>query len=268
MPKFTCLFLLLAVGALAHPARAQVDPWEFEVYAAQTLGKGMLELEALNSFVAQGPDLGYSGTAGGEIPSNQMYRGALEATYGLTDNLEAAAYINTAHPNAEGMQYAGSKLRLRGSLFEQGELPVDLGWYLELEWNNTPQFDDEQLELELKPIVSKDLGPFSVALNPKFVKVLVGPGNSEGVEFGYSAAAYYRWTRWISPGIEFYGGIGLMDQIDPGREQQHYVFPVLRGELPGGIEYNLGPGFGLTPGSDHVIAKFNIELERFIGALF
>jgi len=43
---------------------------------------------------------------------------------------------------------------------------------------------------------------------------------------------------------------------------------VLRGELPGGIEYNFGPGFGLTPGSDHVIAKVNIELERFVGTLF
>ncbi|MGC1191806.1 MAG: hypothetical protein WA861_14530 [Candidatus Binatus sp.] len=40
------------------------------------------------------------------------------------------------------------------------------------------------------------------------------------------------------------------------------------GELPHGIEYNLGPGFGLTRGSDHVIVKFNLELERFVGAIF
>ncbi len=30
----------------------------------------------------------------------------------------------------------------------------------------------------------------------------------------------------------------------------------------------VGPGFGLTRGSDHVIMKFNVELERFVGALF
>jgi len=268
MSKPPSLLLVLVLCALTQPAHAQVDPWEFEVYPAQTVGKGMLELEALNSFVAQGPDHGYSGTASGDIPSNQMYRGALEVTYGLLDKLEAAAYVNIADPKDEGIQYAGSKYRLRGSLFEQGEMPVDLGWYVELAWFNTPQFDDQKLELELKPIVSKDLGPFSVALNPKFEKVLSGPGSSEGFEFGYAASVSYRWKRWLSPGVEFYGGIGLVDQIDPGNEQQHYVFPVLRGELPGGIEYNFGPGFGLTPGSDHVIAKFNIELERFIGALF
>ena len=35
-----------------------------------------------------------------------------------------------------------------------------------------------------------------------------------------------------------------------------------------GIEYNVGSGFGLTRGSDHGIMKFNIELERFVGAIF
>ena len=39
------------------------------------------------------------------------------------------------------------------------------------------------------------------------------------------------------------------------------------GELPHGIEYNFGPGFGLTRGSDHVIMKFNVELEHFVGAI-
>jgi len=43
---------------------------------------------------------------------------------------------------------------------------------------------------------------------------------------------------------------------------------VLKGAFPGGIEYSLGPGIGLTRGSDRVITKFNLELERFIGSLF
>jgi hypothetical protein len=51
-------------------------------------------------------------------------------------------------------------------------------------------------------------------------------------------------------------------------EQEHYIFPVVWGELPHGVEYNVGPGFGLTGGSDRVIVKFNLELERFVGAIF
>ena len=34
------------------------------------------------------------------------------------------------------------------------------------------------------------------------------------------------------------------------------------------VEYNLGPGFGLTRGSQNVLVKFNFELERFVRALF
>ena len=72
--------------------------------------------------------------------------------------------------------------------------------------------------------------------------------------------------RALSPGIEFYGAIGMIKHPDPSREQQHYIFPVVRGEWRG-IEYSFGPGFGLTHGSDRTIVKFNVALEKFIGAL-
>ena len=263
--------ILLALGALliAADAFAQVDPFEFEVYPYQTVGKGMVELESLNSFVPSGHNHGDDGTSAGDFASQAMYRTAFELTYGFTDHIEGAAYLNLAHPNADSFQYAGSKYRLRGSLFEQGEMPVDLGWYLEREWLRTPQFDDNQLELELKPIIEKDFRRFEIDLNPIFEKpVFVGPNKNKGFEFGYTAGVYYNWLRKISPGLEFYGGIGLIDDTDPLHAQQHYIFPVLKGELPGGIEYNVGPGIGLTRGSDRVILKCNLELEHFVGALF
>ncbi len=261
--------LAAALLLIAASASAQVDPWEFEVYPYQTVGKGMVELESLNSFVPSGHNQGHDGTSSGDFESQAMYRTAFELTYGFTDHVEGAAYLNLAHPNAESFQYAGSKFRVRGSLFEQGELPVDLGWYLELEWHRTPQFDDNQLEVELKPIIEKDFKRFEIDLNPKFEKaVFVGPNKNKGLEFGYTAGIYYNYLKEISPGLEFYGGIGLIDDNDPLQTQQHYIFPVLRGELPGGIEYSVGPGIGLTRGSDRVITKLNLELEHFVGALF
>lgn len=257
------------IAIFAPAAWAQVDPFEFEVYPYQTIGKGVAELESLNSFIPDGHTEGDAGTSSGEFPSDQMYRPALELTYGFTDKIEGAAYLNLAHPNGSSLQYAGSKYRLRGSLFEQGQLPADLGWYVELEWNRTPQFDESELELEIKPIIEKDIGRLEIDLNPKFVKaIFVGPDKNKGFEFGYAAGTYYNYSRWISPGVEFYGGIGLIDDIDTLHDQQHYIFPVVRGELGAGIEYNVGPGIGLTRGSDQVIVKANLELERFIGTLF
>jgi hypothetical protein len=197
-----------------------------------------------------------------------MWNNSYELTYGLTDRIEAAVYLNLVKPGGHGLQWAGDKFRLRGRLFEQGALPVDLGWYLELEWHKAPQFDDAVRELEFRPILEKDIGRLSVLVNPKFEKVLAGAGHNQGVEFGYVAGLRYRWIRRLSPALEFYGGTGLIDQPDPIREQQHYIFPAIWGELPRGIEYNFGVGYGLTRGSDHLIVKFNLELERFVGAIF
>ena len=250
-------------------ARAQVDPFEFEVYPYATESRGMIELETDNAVVANGHDQAGTGTNhAGTFPSQGLWYSGEEITYGLTDRIEAAAYVNFAQPSGHGFWWAGDKFRLRGRLFDEERLPVDLGWYTELEWHKTPQFDDADLELELKPIIEKDFGRLSLILNPLFEKTLYGRGHDQGFEFGYRNGVYYRWLRSLSPGIEFYGGVGLIDDSDPLADQQHYIFPVLWGQLPHGIEYNLGPGFGLTPGSDHVLMKFNVELERFIGAIF
>jgi len=257
--------ILIAAGA----ARAQVDPFEFEVYPYQTEGMGVVEMESLNSFVPKGHSTGEDGTSSGNFASNEMYRTSFELTYGLTDKVEAAAYLSLAHPNGASFQYAGSKFRLRGSLFEQGQLPVDLGWYIELEWHRVPQFDDNQLELELRPIITKQFGRLEFDVNPIFEKaIFTGPNKNHGFEFGYASGMYYNYWRWMSPGLEFYGGIGLIDDSDPLHQQPHYIFPVIRGDLPGGIEYNFGVGIGLTRGSDQLIPKLNIELERFVGSLF
>ncbi|MFZ0890380.1 MAG: hypothetical protein WA005_18220 [Candidatus Binataceae bacterium] len=247
---------------------AQVDPWEFEVYPYATEPRGMIELETDNAVIANGHSEGGNGTAAGTFRSQGMWYNGYELTYGFTDRIEAAAYLNLAQPSGKGLWWAGDKFRLRGRLSDEERLPVNLGWYVELEWHKTPQFDDADLELELKPIIEKDFGPFSLVANPVFEKVLAGTGHNQGFEFGYRDGAYYRWMRYLSPGVEFYGGAGLMDGLDPVSEQQHYIFPVLWGELPHGIEYNFGPGFGLTRGSDHVVMKFNLELERLIGAIF
>jgi hypothetical protein len=260
--------VIFTIVILANQARAQVDPWEFEVYPYATEDRGVIEFETDNAVVPNGHDKGGNGTAAGTYPSQGMWYDQYEITYGLTDRIEAAAYLNMAGPSDNGYHIAGSDFRLHGRLLKQGRLPVDLGWYVELEWRKTPQFDKDPLDLELRPIIQKNIGHWSILLNPQFEKgIFEGPNKNKGFEFGYSAGVYYRWLRYLSPGVEWYGGIGQIDDNDP-LHQQHYIFPVIRGKLPHGIEYNLGPGFGLTRGSDHVIIKFNVSFERFVGTLF
>ena len=263
----------IAVGFLivflwGRRAAGQVDPWEFEVLPYATEQRGMVELETNNAVIANGHSQGGNGTATGTFRSQGMWYNADELTYGLTDRIETAAYLTFAEPEGHGLWWAGNKLHLRGMLCKHAALPIDLGWYTALEWHKTQQFDNADLILELKPILEKDLGRLSLVANPVFEKVLLGNGHDQGFAFGYRNGAYYTWMPWLSPGIEFYGGIGLIDDSDPLSRQQHYIFPVIQGELLEGFEYNAGPGFGLTRGSDHVIIKFNFALESVVGAIF
>jgi hypothetical protein len=269
-PRPFLLLSLLILVPLLKPsiARPQVDPWEFEVYPYATQGRGVVELETSNAVVADGFSQPDKGTGGPRFASQSSWYNGNEFTYGLTDRVEAAVYADFSLISGHGIQWSGSKYRLRGRLFDPGVLPIDIGWYAELEYNAVPQFDDTSLELELRPIVEKDIGPFSFCFNPKFEKPLLGPEQDNGWNFGYATGAYYRFQRYFSPGIEFFGGVGNIDNNDPLNTQQHYIFPVIWGNLPYGIEYNLGPGFGLTGGSDRVLVKFNVGLERFIGAIF
>jgi hypothetical protein len=272
MERFASFLALTSVFAMAlapgNRGFAQVDPWEFEVYPYATVQRGVIELETDNAVIPNGHSQSGSGTAKGTYPSQGRWYNAYEMTYGLTDRIETAAYLNMTLADSHGYWWGGDKVRLRGRLFDEDTLPINLGWYAELEWHKTPQFDDADLELEVKPIIEKDFGRLSLILNPVFEKPLYGRGHDQGFEFGYRNAAYYRWMRYLSAGVEFYGAVGLIDDNNPIRDQQHYIFPVIWGELPHGIEYNVGPGFGLTPGSDRVLVKFNLEIERFVGALF
>src|SRR5207245_1559435 len=119
---------------------------------------------------------------------------------------------------------------------------------------------ESDLELEFRPIVSRDLGRFSVDLNPSFELPTVSR-ERRTLEFNYGARVYYRLSRDFVPGIEFFGDIGQIRRPDAAREQEHYVFPVLYGRLARGLKFVAGPGFGLTRASDPVLLKLGIEYE-------
>ena len=56
----------------------------------------MAELETDNAVIANGHSAGGEGTAAGTFRSQGMWYNQYELTYGLTDRIEAAAYLNMA----------------------------------------------------------------------------------------------------------------------------------------------------------------------------
>ena len=242
---------LIAALLSATPADA-LNFFELEVYPATTEGQGVHEIENLTTFVGNG-----RAEAGAETPRHRLLRTSLEYNYGLTDRIDVAAYLDLQRPNGQDVEYAGSRARARGAVWEKGRFPVDLGWYLEAE---IPHDDESQLELEFRPILSRDIGRFSLDLNPVFELPTVSE-ERRTLGFNYAARVYYRLSRDFYPGVEFFGGIGQIRAIDSSREQEHYVFPVLYGRLARSFKFVAGPGFGVTRSSDPVVLKVGIEYE-------
>src|SRR5204863_236260 len=196
-------------------------------------------------------------SGGCERRRHRLLRTTVEYNYGLTDKIDVAAYTDLARENGDELEYAGSRVRARGALFEKGRYPLDLGWYVEAE---IPHRGESDLELEFRPILSRDLGRFSVDLNPSFELPTVTE-ERRTLEFNYGARVYYRLSRDFVPGIEFFGAIGQIRRPDAAREQEHYVVPVLYGQLARGLKFVAGPGVGPTRASDPVILRLGVEYE-------
>ncbi len=257
------LSVVLGCGLLmlqAQQTEADVDPFEFQVYPYRTQGKGVFDPQLLSSYIAVGHGLGQGGTSP-TYASQSMQRYAMEFEYGVTDKIDFAYYLNLARPDAADLQYAGSKFRFRGRLFEQGELPVDLGWYSEVEWWSS-QFDDDQIEAEIMSTMQKDVGKWSFIVNaPDIEKVLVGASRQAVFEIGWRGEASYQWSEGTRLGLQVYGSPGEVNAATPLSQQQHYVVPTVHTVLFDTFRSSLGLGFGLTPGSDLFLIKATIHFD-------
>jgi len=258
--RMTIGIILAAVALLfggARPASA-LNFFELEVYPATTEGKGLHEIESHSTFVANGRKPSEEELAGEDATRHHLFRTSLEYNYGLTDKIDVAAYLDTQWESGRSPEYAGCRFRARGAFFDKGQMPVDLGWYFEVE---VPELDDAKVELEWRPIVSKDIGRFTIDLDPSFELPVLTRTETRSFEFNYGAHVVYRLNEYIQPAIEFFGDIGHIKDTDPSREQEHYIFPMVFGRIAQGLYFQAGPGFGITPASDKVILRARFEYE-------
>lgn len=257
----TTLSLLLISAALlpfSTTVMAGVDPYEFQVYGYATKGKGNLDPELLSSFIAAGHKQGDGGSSP-TYASQNLLRTALELEYGLTDKVDFAYYLNMVRPDGGDLDYAGSKFRFRGRFAEAGELPVDLGWYGEVEWWSS-KVNDDQVELEFMATLQKDIGNWTFIVNaPDIEKVIVGESRKAVFEIGWRGEASYRFSDGTRFGVQVYGSPGQVNDVTPVGQQQHYLVPTLHTVIFNAMPSSFGLGFGLTEGSDLFFLKANLH---------
>lgn len=244
-----CTLALVSSIAVTTPAHA-LNYFDLSVYGYDTLKKGERLIENKTNYT-------YDGTDAASEDNDGLLRSTVEFAYGITDKTEVAAYLDFSNPDDGGWHHDADRLRVRTSLFEKGQLPVDLGLYGELEF---PRNEDNNVELEVRAIIEKDFGKWALLLNPKFTKVINGVDSGEPWGLQYAASVVYKLNETVQPRLDLFGDFGPINNFADSDEQVHLISPFVDVKLAKGFAVGVGVAFGVTDASESLI-RTKIEWE-------
>ena len=239
--------MLLASAMSAHA----VD--EIQVYNADIakVGQWTMQLHLNYAFIGRKePDF-----PGGLIP-NHALNGTPEWAYGITDWWEMGFYAPFA-VDQERTPYSNViKLRELFVIPHAAEREFFYGVNFEFSYA-MPQFSDTQWNIEIRPIVGVRKGDYEFIVNPI---VDIGFGQNGGAVFAPAARFARKLGENLSVGVEYYTDLGPLQNFVPLNEQQHNLYAVVDFTV-GRFDVNAGVGYGLTPGSDRLMAKIIIGTD-------
>ena len=85
-------------------------------------------------------------------------------------------------------------------------------------------------------------------------------GLSAPAIFAPAARVARKLSDTLSVGVEYYTDLGPLENFLPFNEQQHNIYAVVDFKV-GRFDVNAGVGYGLTPGSDRLMAKIIIGTD-------
>jgi hypothetical protein len=247
---------LLSLAFLCASASASAHAQLLRVYEYAQPAQGVPELSLWDSFV---PHSGHAYTFFGEQRSRDgLWMHALEAEIGVTPNLVLGAYVDAERPNGASLAYTQARVLFRYAFLRKHDLPVDVGIYVEY-YLPRPEYGPEHVELRV--ILERDFGDFTLRANPILDKVTSGDSLS-AVEFEYAVGIYFRRFLLLQPGIEAFGSTGELQSPDHARDQRHQLFGVIDLRLFGGaLRWHLGAGYGYSHGADDLTIKSILSYE-------
>ncbi len=246
MKRNTCFFFFLFLFPRLVSAQ---DNYEIQVYGAQTMEKNATMFELHSNFTFDGSKL----IENGVLPTHHILHETIEITHGFTDWLEIGFYFFNAVGDNNRTSYVGSHIRPRVMLPEKYKFPVGLSFSAEVGFQKRAYSEDE-FGLELRPIIDKKLDKLYLSFNPVFGKSFQGLNASEGFVFSPNFKISYDISKVFSPGIEYYGSLGVLNNLPPAN-QQHQIFLNLDIDIHPDWELSVGYGFGLTTSTDNSILK-------------
>jgi hypothetical protein len=246
---FRLHFLLLLVMGIGAQLRGQ-DNYEIQVYPGDTLEPRSTMVEFHTNFIVQGTKT----IENGVLPTNHALHETIEITQGWNDWFETGFYIFTSANPGFGWGWVGDHIRPRVAIPEKWHWPVGLSLSNEIGYQRR-QYSEDTWTWEMRPIIDKKLGRWYLSFNPTIDKSLHGENVNLGWEFSPNAKVSYDFSKKIAGGLEYYGSLGPIGNLDAIADQQQQIFPSIDLNVSPEWELNFGVGWGLTRSTDHLIVK-------------
>lgn len=247
-----CLLLLLTIFfcCVASVSALAQDNYEIQVYGSETVDPGRTMIELHSNFTFQGN----KSKVGEMLPTNHALHETLEITHGFSSWFETGFYVFTSARSGNGWHWVGSHIRPRVRAPESWKLPVGLSLSAEFGYQSR-HYSADSWSLELRPIVDKEYKKWYFCFNPTMEKSFKGENKNIGWEFSPNVKVSRELTKKVAFGIEYYGGLGPIGNLDPLHEQEHQILPAIDLNLSPDWEFNFGVGVGVTHNTEHLLVK-------------
>jgi hypothetical protein len=246
--------ILLVASAVSAQA---VD--EIQVYNAEIakVGQWTMQLHLNNAFIGRKePDF-----PGGLIP-NHALDGTPEWAYGITDWWEMGFYAPFA-VDQNGTFYSNA-VKIRHLFVTPNAAEREIFYGVNFEFSYAmPQFSDTKWNVEIRPIIGIRKDDYEFIVNPI---VDLGFGQNGDLVFAPAARFARNFGENFALGIEYYSDLGPFPNFVTLNEQQHNIYAVVDFKI-GRFDVNAGVGYGLTPGSDRLMAKMIIGTDLTPGLM-
>lgn len=244
-------YFLLILSSLATINVIAQDNYEIQVYSSPTQTKGTTMFELHINYTFNGQKYIKDGVR----PSEHALHETLEITQGVSDNFEIGFYFFTNYTSPYGYKYVGSHIRPRVQVPEKWHWPVGVSLSTEFGFQSS-DYSDQTWNIEIRPIVDKQINNLYVSFNPTF-----GIGLNKGADhrptFEPNLKGSYSFNK-VALGFEYYGDLGPVTDIPSINQQNHALFLAADLDLDPRWEINFGPGWGLTQATDAFVFKIII----------
>jgi hypothetical protein len=242
--SFVAKLVVSMIGLWPLAAHA-VD--EVQVYNAEIAKRGQFTLQQHLNYAINGrkePDF-----RGGLVPHRTL-NGTPELAYGVTDWYEFGLYAPFA-VNSDS-QFLSNGFKIRHLFVAPNAEQRNFFYGVNFEFSYLmPKFSETRYGIEIRPIIGFRNGDYEFIVNPI---VDVGIGKAGEVTFAPAARFARKVGKDWMIGLEYYSDFGAFGRFATPDNQLHTLFAVTDFKL-GELDINFGIGYGVTNGSDRVIAK-------------